>query len=850
MSPTSAKPRSHRPRQSADLKPRPLASPKSPQSPDSPSQIRHQRFVLSDPVAFAYLAEDPSTTVLDRSRQLSGYQIYVVEQWACSRTHPTFVITAFTGDSSHTIQVGIISVPADEGKWSPRLRVYFKTLAQYYARRRETDLGSMMVTNLSTFPSSLTIVLVPDGNLRKHREDFFVSEDLKRLGCSGRVGLSIAPPTLPTQAKFHQLYRVSDRIDFYSAVIELVKLCQVALVLFGCLDPEYADGLLCDVTERATNEWWLRIGTDMYGVEPTDGVLGHTTVAGLLGTLIGARNRLASYGAPVSKDVFAVETTTKAISYFQKAQRIHRSRRLDRATLDRLQRATAKQASGDGWAVPKAVKSTVAELSGKGGEMIVEMVGKADKANIAEIESVDIDRFAQLVRGERARWLWHGKSRKRTTRDLFSEKSMNGTGGGDPKEAGNATDEGAAPESQRQPTELPKRSVEGNRPGVAEDTAEMSAEHKGTAFRRAKGRIKGAVGRQGHKTTRSKDSAMNYEKAHPSAENLDDDHDGTFSPASPRESEDMPRQQPNDDRDEALEQFPAFTKTLTQTPTESRQELPPEPFDRQPELGAPFDYDSDTLSKTTTINTEGTNLLSELEQNLPEFDRPTHIGHLLRRTQSCGPTTLSTPSEPRPNLHPRQLSYSIAETTINSSSLLSSASTPAETPSNPKASLLHQLTLAEDARTLRSHLAHLSTHTAPWVLRTLFTVNDLDTLSAQDLEQLHSIYYPRRDEHTSLQDGAREIVAEERSRLTEGVREVETLGAKLEYEISALRDKVGDVEEAVRDFERRVGYTEGRVGELVGRREQGVGWGSWLGGWFGGRKDKGASEASKVNKTR
>src|SRR5215469_11510258 len=59
----------------------------------------HQRFVLTDPVAFRYLEEDPSTKVLARREKLHGYDCYVVEQWACSRTHPTFVITTFSGDS-------------------------------------------------------------------------------------------------------------------------------------------------------------------------------------------------------------------------------------------------------------------------------------------------------------------------------------------------------------------------------------------------------------------------------------------------------------------------------------------------------------------------------------------------------------------------------------------------------------------------------------------------------------------------------------------------------------------------------------------------------------------------------
>ena len=189
----------------------------------SETRPAHQRLVLTDPVAFRYLEEDPSITVLERRRRLQGYELYIVEQWICSRVHPTFVITTYTGLEQHSVLVGVLSVPTDEDEWSPRLRVWFKALAKYHARRKETPLGTLMVTNLSGFPSALTVVPVPDGDVKGHREDFIVNENMKRMGCSGRAGLNLTPPTGATQAKFVQLYRTSDRIPFYGAVIELVK---------------------------------------------------------------------------------------------------------------------------------------------------------------------------------------------------------------------------------------------------------------------------------------------------------------------------------------------------------------------------------------------------------------------------------------------------------------------------------------------------------------------------------------------------------------------------------------------------------------------------------------------------
>ncbi|KAK3068303.1 hypothetical protein LTR53_014246, partial [Teratosphaeriaceae sp. CCFEE 6253] len=383
-----------------------------------------QRFVLADPVALRYLAEDPATAVLSRRDSLPGYECYIVEQWTTSRSHPTSVITTYTGNPAHVVTVGVLHVPVDETAWSPRLRVYFKALNQYHAKRRDTPLGILMVTNLAGFPSSLTVIPVPDGDLRAHRHDFAVNENLKRLGCSGRVGLTLHAPSPATVAKFHQLYRTSDKNDIYPSVLELVKLCQSALMLFDKLAHDYADGLLCDVTERAITDWWVDIGSEQFNLEPHDGILGPTTVAGLLGLLMGARNRLHAVGAPVGKDPFDVAAMKRGIGSFQKTQRMPRTRRLDRRTLDRLHKATQKAAAHEGWTMPKVLKNTAAEISGKGGEMLADAVGRRDRAGIAEIETCDLDRFVELVFGETCKWLWRGKAMKKHGKDHEAQQQQ------------------------------------------------------------------------------------------------------------------------------------------------------------------------------------------------------------------------------------------------------------------------------------------------------------------------------------------------------------------------------------------------------------------------------------------
>ena len=147
---------------------------------NNPSPGPNRRHVVfPDPIAFRYLEEDPCVKVVERKLTLKGYELYLVEQWACSRQSPTLVIVTYTGDERHSVVVGILSVPDDENAWSTKLRVYFKAIQQFHARPRETPLGEVMVTNLSSFPSALTVISVPDGDIRKHRQEFIVNENFR-----------------------------------------------------------------------------------------------------------------------------------------------------------------------------------------------------------------------------------------------------------------------------------------------------------------------------------------------------------------------------------------------------------------------------------------------------------------------------------------------------------------------------------------------------------------------------------------------------------------------------------------------------------------------------------------------
>lgn len=744
--------------------------------------------------------------------------------------------------------MGVLSVPTDETTWSQRLKVYFKALNQYHARRRETPLGILMITNLSGFPSSLTVIPVPEGDLRAHRYDFFVNEDLKRLGCSGRVGLTLAQPNNATVAKFHQLYRTSDKNQLYGSVIELVKLCQAALNLFEKLEIDYADGLLCDMTEKAINDWWTEIGTDIYNTEPHDGILGPTTVAALLGLLMGARNRLNAVGAPVPKDAFDVDGMKRGIAVFQKSQHINRNRRLDRQTLNRLHKSSAKAASAEGWAVPRvprAVKSTVAELSGKGGEMVMDVVGRRDKAGIADIETCDMERFVQLIYGERCKWLWYGRPLKRTKAAPNGDKTQ------DHDHLVFKPDEhGGFKWTSRKPTMY---SQEARRPDLFDDEDGRSTLHSEdmdkedpsvkSLVKRATGSLMGekrsGIGRikdavRGHHHRQSKEYGPHYSVedsdvalSRPSLQRARSTP--VSSHTSPREGSftqallDNKHRKAEDDATQPHQ--PLFADTIMETPEKSKDDLRPDASLPRSEPGGRFDGGNDRLkvsgaesaSDTATAEPSVTGSIydgDELEEVMPGVRDTSQVtGILLRRRNSDTVFyNLATRSKPEES-YPRHLSFSEAEdstldrTALDSCPDLSASATVQQ-------QYEYEVQRAENAKALRAAMADLERNESAWTGQQVDNLHGYVAQADNDQQDLEELYHAPYHHLQELKDVAAGLLREEKEASEEGGKELETLAAKLEYEIESLRGKVGDMEVGVKDFERAVAAVEERVADL------------------------------------
>ncbi|KAL3472912.1 hypothetical protein BJX99DRAFT_234632 [Aspergillus californicus] len=804
-----------------------------------------RKIVFTDPVALRYLEEDPSIIVLHRRLALEGYEIYIVEQWACSRIHPTFVITTYTGDPSHKVVAGVLGVPTDQSTWSPRLKLYFNAVAKFQLREKETSLGTVMVTDLNSFPSGLTVIPVPNGDIHKHREDFIVNENLKRLGCAGRAGLKLQEPSPATVAKFHQLYRTSERVPLYSAVMELVKQCQIALMMFGILAPEYVDGLLCDITEMAVGDWWTDFGMDLYSIEPSDGRLGPTTVSALLGTLIGARNRLHEYGAPVSKDAFDISSLKRGIGTFQKSQKMKRTRRLDRHTLDRLHRATAKAANAEGWT--DAVKSTMAELSGHGGEMVMGMVRGREKGGIADIETIDIDNFVHLVIGERAKWLWRGKPRKSAVEangppaaDMMFTTDEQGKYVWTSRKRHSHEDLGMNPSFQR--SDRSWKYLEA--PEIPEDKDQnisrmviKGVSDKVSDARIGFGKFKDAVGLPGLRSHLQKQTTDGSEFGGDTAQISFAESDGELGPQKIVEGGKQLRHEsaplPNAQLSSQIEE----SEPLPLSGANSAEAMPPaitvdlaasnEDTDTSRKTSvARTDEDSQGLDRSKTLSSDASGVSGDLER----APTPASCAMALRRPHSYGELVCDDDFERENNHWVRHLSFSTVEEVVLHWQRLGDNAILEKSDATLDEAIINEDVLASDARISGSRIRELEMNTVPWVENQVSSVDKLNHTLYETHEKLSSSYLERFEMYQQVREQSSDLLAGEHAQLTGQMRQVEMSGAKLDYELHALESKVEDVETGLGDFERHVDDIELRIKALIRGEEekQNCSWLSWL----------------------
>lgn len=329
---------------------------------------------------------------------ITGFEIYIVEQWATERKYST-VITAFTGDSDHEIKAGKITLPSDTSKRSDKMNHFFKEV-EIHGKRKITEEGVLFITNLAKFPSNLNLLPVVGGSILEVWDSFKVNLNLRKLNCGGRSALLLCSPSDVSEDKFRQIYKTHPKVDIIYSVEELVKLIQICLVDFKLLDPSFVDGLFCNQTEESISQWWSIYGQRYFGISnPKDGKLGPTTVSAILGFVLSCTFRLHIAGCDIPKEPFNYFSFRVNAGKFQKQYNLIRTWYLDPETVEKLFKVTNKKAV-DISTLKKVVNYTVHDLPGRTSTIQLAQ----------EVLTTDLEKAIKYFNcSARLQYLWNGK---------------------------------------------------------------------------------------------------------------------------------------------------------------------------------------------------------------------------------------------------------------------------------------------------------------------------------------------------------------------------------------------------------------------------------------------------------
>lgn len=330
---------------------------------------------------------------------ITGFEIYIVEQWACERKYCN-VITVFTGDSEHKVQCAQVTLPKDRSTWSEKILHFFKEVELNGGSLKETEKGLVFITNLSSVPSNLNLVPVSNGCVMDVWECFKVNVNMKRMNCGGRSALLLCSPSDACEDKFRQVYKTHPTVDIMYSVRELVMLLQICLVDFKLLDPVFVDGLLCNKTEENITKWWVTYGALYYGVQPKERTLGPMTVSAILGFVLSCHYRFDMASIDFPKEPFNYFSFRVIVGKFQKQYNLQRTWYLDPATVEKLFKVTSKTSASDISKLKNVVKSRVHDIS-----------GKTSSERIAQdVLTTDLERAIRYFHcSPRLEYLWFGK---------------------------------------------------------------------------------------------------------------------------------------------------------------------------------------------------------------------------------------------------------------------------------------------------------------------------------------------------------------------------------------------------------------------------------------------------------
>ncbi|SCU85748.1 LADA_0D09406g1_1 [Lachancea dasiensis] len=347
---------------------------------------------------------------------LFGFEVYLVEQWILERKFST-IITSYTGSSQDIVHAVKFALPESPHHWPTPFKKYYEELTTFAAPKWTED-GTMFVSTSSQIPSTLNLLHLECGDLRKIWDVFKVNIDLKRLQCGGRSALLLCEPSGASCEKFAQLYKVTattmganeqEHGLSVHAVDELVSMIQISLTYFNLLDFRFKDGILCVFTEKAIVDWWSIYGTVYLGCDRPrhEGPLGPITVAALVSLVLTVFFKLTVVNCMSTKEPFDEEAFYGGIYQFQKKYGLLKAAGksapgLDPVTISKLFEVTPKISNTDIFKIKKVVKSTVQDIAGKGNPVQLSN----------GILTTDLDYLTKNVHGSILCFLWRGKNLK------------------------------------------------------------------------------------------------------------------------------------------------------------------------------------------------------------------------------------------------------------------------------------------------------------------------------------------------------------------------------------------------------------------------------------------------------
>lgn len=269
----------------------------------------------------------------------SGFDIYLVEQWANSRNIGTLIST-YTGNFNNSVNVIRFTIKKQPSKKYPlKFQEYLNELMLNYANiKYMNDHEILFVTNITSLPPNLSLIPILTGDYKSVEDNFIINSNLKKLQCTGRsMSLVSSKISDANEDKFRQMYRIYNlKIPIKFAIKQLINLVQICLFYFDLLDIRCCDGFLCCSTEGALINWWNLIGLPHYNIKPV-GILPSDTVAGLISLVLSVKIRLQIYGGcDVPRDPFDVENFMISIGEFQKQVKLDKTRKLDSETFHKL----------------------------------------------------------------------------------------------------------------------------------------------------------------------------------------------------------------------------------------------------------------------------------------------------------------------------------------------------------------------------------------------------------------------------------------------------------------------------------------------------------------------------------